>query len=73
MVRRSPALTKQCRWIAECILFEDRAWPFSYDPRFEETGLNPEQIRDALWSPKSDEWRRDALARYHARRVDADI
>lgn len=63
-MRRTPALTKRVRQIAEEILTTEMHWPWSSDPRFEETGLTPSQVRDALWGAGADEWRRDLLRRY---------
>jgi len=70
-MRRSPALTKQVRAFYEERLFADDYWPFSGDERLESTGLSPEQIRDAIWRPNADEWRRDVIRRYNERRRNA--
>jgi hypothetical protein len=63
-MRRTPTLTKRVREIAEAHLIEHRSWPWSFDRVFEETGLEPSQIRDAIFGEGADEWRRGAIARF---------
>lgn len=70
-MRRTPALTKRVRQIAEEVLFSERHWPWSHDERFEDTGLTPQQVRDSLWGPGADEWRRDLLRRYNEEKHNA--
>jgi hypothetical protein len=65
MARRTPTLTKQVRAFYEERLFADGHWPWSHDERLEYTGLTPEQIRDAVWAPAADEWRRGVQLRYN--------
>ena len=58
MNRRTPAQTKEVRRIwAEHFLATGLSY-FSSDPVYDDTGLEPSQIRDAIWAPSADVWRR---------------
>ena len=51
-------MTKEVRRIwAEHFLATGLSY-LSTDPEFDDTGLEPSQIRDAIWSPGADIWRR---------------
>lgn len=63
MTRRTPALTKQVRDIFEEHYMEHGTKLWSGDDVFAETGLTPEQIRDAIWGPAADVWRRGVVSR----------
>jgi hypothetical protein len=65
-------LTNEVRSIAEKCLFERGHFPWSGHPdMFKSTGLSVEQVRDALWGPAADAWRRDLVARYRKERENA--
>lgn len=59
-VRRTPALTKQAREMFVSVLREEGGWTpgVTIEQIATATGLSPQQVRDAIWSPSADEWRR---------------
>jgi hypothetical protein len=62
-VRRTPTLTKQARDIFEAHFTATGRKLYSFDEEYEVTGLTGEQVRDAIWAPSADKWRREMLTR----------
>lgn len=62
-MRRTPSLTKQARDIFEAHFVKYGTKLYSGDDEYEVTGLTPEQVRDAIWAPSADKWRREMLTR----------
>jgi len=62
--RRTPALTARCRERFEEILYSDGWVPGYTIARIaDEVGLEPDQVRDAIFAPSADQWRQDLIAR----------
>ena len=68
-MRRTPTLTKQARERFLELYLADGFRPGITVPTIaRETGMSEEQVRDAVFSPSADEWRREAarqMARPH--------
>lgn len=63
-MRRTPALTKTCRDIFEEALDAEGWVPGStFQDIAYETGLTTAQVRDAIWGPSADVWRRSMLTK----------
>lgn len=65
-MRRTPSLTKQVRDLYETYLFDKGYWPHAYEV-CDQFDLTPQQVRDAVFAPAADEWRRDVQRRYNER------
>lgn len=63
-VRRTPKLTKQAQALFTAIVTEDDGWTPGQTTRdiAMETGLSPSQVRDAIFGPAADAWRRQLMA-----------
>lgn len=62
--RRTPALTAECRIRFEHILYSEGWVPGSTITRIaDEVGLEPDQVRDAIFAPSADKWRAEMVAR----------
>ncbi len=64
MPRRTPALTAEARRLfAEEVKYNGWTPGGTIPTIAEATGLTPEQVRDAVFAPSADTWRRDAFQR----------
>jgi len=60
--RRSPALTAAVRErIIEAIVDGTFCWGTTVYELANEYRLTPDQVRDAVWAPSADAWRREHL------------
>jgi len=68
--RRTPALTTKCRDLFEEYLYSEGWVPGETIPRIaQEVGLEPSQVRDAIFAPSADHWRQMMIADHNSRRA----
>ena len=67
-MRRTPALTTECRRLVEEMLVVEPNGLWTFTKRIAETtGLTRQQVREAIWSEAADAWRQGVYSRAYAR------